>query len=118
MFVAEQLQSLVFGRGGEGEIARVGEHFSRLHDAVDAVLGRFFLFFPLRCERRMHLSCGPPALAGMCLVDDYGELTAAVLVADLVENVGKLLHGGDDYLLPTLDERAVVRLTPRSWPLR
>ena len=33
--LAEDLQRLVLGRGGEGEVAGVGQQLARLHDAVD-----------------------------------------------------------------------------------
>ena len=42
---------------------------------------------------------GPPALAGVRLVDDDREAPAAVLAADLVEDERELLHRGDDDLL-------------------
>ena len=54
-----------------------------------------------------------PALAGVGLVDDDGELPAAVLVADLVEDERELLHGRDDDLLAALDELAQVAASAR-----
>ena len=44
----------------------------------------------------------------MGLVDDDGEAAPALLVADLVEDEGELLHRGDDDLLAALDEPAQV----------
>ena len=49
-----------------------------------------------------------PALAGVRLVDDDREVPSAVLVADLVEDEGELLHRRDDDLLALLDELAQV----------
>src|SRR5215813_2752798 len=44
----------------------------------------------------------------MCLVDDDRELSPAMLAADLVEDEGKLLHGGNDDLLALGDELAKI----------
>ena len=41
--LTENLQRLVLGRGGEGEVARVREELPRGHDAVDRVLGGLVL---------------------------------------------------------------------------
>ncbi len=107
--LAEDLQRLVLGRGGEGEVAGVGQHLARFHDAVDDVLDGLLLF---RCagfaEGHAHRGRGAPALAGVGLVDDDGKAPAAVLVADLVQDEGELLHRGDDDLLAALDEPAQV----------
>jgi hypothetical protein len=46
----------------------------------------------------------PPALAGVGLVDDDGERSPAVLVADLVQDERELLHRGDDDLLAAAQE--------------
>ena len=40
----------------------------------------------------------------MGLVDDDGELAASVLVADGVQDEGKLLHRGDDDALALLEQ--------------
>ena len=85
--LAENFQGLVLGRGGEGEVARVGEQLARLHQAVDLVLEGLLL--PLRTglgERLRHRRAGASALAGMGLVDDDGEAPPALLVADLIED--------------------------------
>ena len=110
----EDLQRLVLGRRGEGEVARVGEQPARLHEPVDPVLEG--LVFPLRAglgERLGHGCAGAPALAGVGLVDDDGEAPAALLVADLVEDEGELLHRRDDDLLAGLDEAAEIAGTIR-----
>ena len=49
----------------------------------------------------------------MGLVDDDGEAPPALLVPDLVEDEGELLHRRDDDLLAGLDEAAKVAGTPR-----
>ena len=49
----------------------------------------------------------------MGLVDDDGEAPPALLVADLVEDEGELLHRRDDDLLAGLDEAAKVAGTLR-----
>src|SRR5207248_1073567 len=80
-----------------------------LDDAVDPVLGRLVLILGAGLpQRRRYRRRGPPALAGMGLVDDDGEMSPAVLPADLVEDEGKLLYRGDDDLLALGDERAQV----------
>ena len=106
---AEDLQRLVLGRGREGEVARVGEQLARLHQPVDPVLeGLLVLHSAGLGERLRHRRAGAPALAGVRLVDDDGEAPPALLVADLVEDEGELLHRRDDDLLAGLDEAAQV----------
>src|SRR5579859_4292958 len=90
--LAKDLESLVLGCRRDGEVARVGEHFSRLHKAVDAVLDRLLLLLPaVLGEGGTHLRRGAPALAGVRLVDDDGEAASAMLVADGVEDERELL---------------------------
>ena len=60
-----------------------------------------------------HGRAGAPALAGVGLIDDDGEAPAALLVTDLVEDEGELLHRRDDDLLAGLDEAAKVAGTLR-----
>ena len=64
-------------------------------------------------ERLRHRRAGAPALAGVGLVDDDGEAPPALLVADLVEDEGELLHRRDNDLLAGLDEAAKVAGTLR-----
>ena len=49
----------------------------------------------------------PPWLE-WAFVDDEGEVASALLVADLVEDEGELLHRRDDDLLAGLDEPAQI----------
>ena len=114
--LAEDFQRLVLWRGGEREVAGVGQHLARFHDAVDGVLGGLFLFLAALCRQRdVHLRCRAPALAGMRLVDEDGEAPSAVLVADLVQDEGKLLHRGNDDLLAACRK---LRRSPEcsAWP--
>ena len=107
--LAEDLQRLVLRGGGEREVAGVGEQPARLHQAVDAVLeGRLLAFFAGLGEREPHGRAGAAALAGMGLVDDDGKAPPALLVADLVEDEGELLHRRDDDLLTRFNEAAQV----------
>ena len=102
---AEDLQRLVLRRGGEREVAGVGQQLARLHHAVDLVLVGLVLGLLAGCAQ-----CSrdgrrrAPALAGVSLVDDDGEAPRALLVADLVEDEGELLNGRNDDLLARLDE--------------
>ncbi len=104
--LAEHLQRLVLGRGGEGEVAGVGQHLARRHALfqrlVHRVLGIGPRVFVLRrvAKRLAHRRRGLAALAGVRLVDDDGEGLAA-LGRDLVEDEGELLHRRDDDLLPS-----------------
>ncbi len=111
--IAENLQSLVLGGGGEGIIARVGEQLARLHEAVDLVLVSLLLLlhFARLSQCAGHGRAGLTALAGMCLVDDDGKSARALLVAYLVQDEGKLLDGGNDDLLALFDEPAQVART-------
>ena len=104
--LAENLQGLVLGGRGEGEVAGVGHHLPAYHDLVDFILERFFFLTVLGMlfQYAVHGSGGLAALTGMRLVDDDGELALAVFVADLIENERELLHRGDDDLLPGLEE--------------
>ena len=75
--LTEDLQRLVLGRGGKGEITRVREELPRRHDAVDPVLGSLVLFLgPRRGERQADGGRGLAALARMRLVDEDGEASA------------------------------------------
>jgi len=111
--LAEHLECLVFGRGGECEVAGIGQHLARRHALcerfVHRVLGvgpRVFIL-SLVAERLAHRRRGFAALAGVRLVDDDRKGLAA-LGGDLVENEGKLLHRRDDDLFPFLNEPAQV----------
>ena len=107
--LAEDLQRLVLRRGGEGEVARVGQELLGLHQPVDLVLGGLVLLLcPDGRECHREGSGRASALAGVRLVDDDGEAPPAVLAADLIEDEGELLHRGDDDLLPLGDEPAQV----------
>ena len=114
----EDLQRLVLGRGGEGEVAGVGEQLPRLHQPVDLIFVSLRLAFRSRfAERAAHRSGGLPALAGVRLVNDDSEVPTALLVADLVEDERELLDRGDDDLLALLDgtvaDRPIARHGPR-----
>ena len=107
--LAEDLQRLVLGRGGEGEVARVREKSPSSHDAVDRVLGGLIILGSARLGERHADRCrGLAGLARMRLVNDDGEAPAPLLVSDLVEDEGELLHRRDDDLLAALDKRAEV----------
>jgi hypothetical protein len=106
----EELQRLVLGRGGEGEVAGVRQELLGLDQAVDQVLDRLVLLFRARLRQAdRHLRARTAALAGVRLVDDDGEPPMAVLVADGVEDEGKLLYRRDDDLLAAFDVLAQVR---------
>ena len=82
--VAEDLQRLVLGCGGECEVAGVGEQLARLHQAVDLILvGFLFTRFTGLGERLGHGRAGSAALARVSLIDDDGEAPPALFVADL-----------------------------------
>lgn len=57
-----------------------------------------------RCQRDVHLRRRAPALAGVRLVDDDGELPAPVLVSDLVQDERELLNRRDDDLFAFAQE--------------
>ena len=104
---AEDLQGLVLGGRGEGEVAGVGQQLLALHDPIDLVLGGLVFFRRAGLpQRHGHGRRGPPALTRMGLVNDEGERVPAVLVADRVEDVRELLHRGDDDPLAVLEQGA------------
>ena len=111
---AEDLQRLVLRRGGEREVAGVGQQLARRHRPVDAVLeGLAIGLLAGGPQRSRHGRRRAPALAGVRLVDEDGEAPSALLVANLVEDEGKLLDRRDHDLLARLDEAPQV-----SGPLR
>ena len=57
VLLAEDLQRLVLGRGGEGKVARVREELPRGHDAVDLVLGGLVLLLGARLGERSADRC-------------------------------------------------------------
>ena len=106
--LAEHLQRLALGRGREGKIAGIGQHLACRHAFFQGLVHRVFgvgIPFPgvLRPQRLVHRRRGPPALAGVRLVDDDGEGLAR-LARDFVEDERELLHRGDDDLLAFFDE--------------
>ena len=64
VWLAENLQRLVLGRGGEGEIAGIGQELARLHDAVDLVFRRLVLLLGAASESAMLIAADvrPPWL--------------------------------------------------------
>ena len=86
-WLAEDFQGFILRSGGKGEVAGIGQHLARFHDAVDRVLGRLLLFFAaLRRQRDIHLRRRTSALAGVRLIDENGERAPTVLVANIVED--------------------------------
>ena len=94
---AEHFQRFVLGRGGKGEIAGVGEHFSCFNELVDHIfhahvrIGRV-----LTGKGNVHLGRQAAALAGVRLVNDDGKGCVLMVVADFIQNVRKFVYGGDD----------------------
>jgi len=107
--VTKDLQRLVLGRRGEGEVARVRQHLPREHDPVDGVFGGLVLLLtaPFR-QGDVHHGRRSAALAGVRLVNQDGEAAASMRVADLVEDERELLDGRDDDLLAVLEERPEI----------
>ena len=101
---AEQLQRLVLRRGGEREVAGVGQHPARFNDAVYRVFVVLRLAVivaiarPLRAAQRLrHSRRRLPALPGVRLVYHNGEVVVPqIRAADGVLYEWELLHGGCD----------------------
>ena len=106
--LAEDLEGLVLGRGREREVARVWQHLPRLHQPIDAVLGRLVIVGGYARERLTHRPGGLAALTRVRLVDDDREVAAGVRRPDVVEHERELLDGRDDDLLAVLEEPAEV----------
>jgi hypothetical protein len=84
--LAKDLERLVLGRGGEGEVARIGQQLLCLHQLIDLVLeGLIVLLGPGGRKRHSHRSGCLAALARVRLVDDDRETAPAVIAADLIE---------------------------------
>ena len=99
-WLSEQLERFVLRRGGEGEVAGIVQEPVALDDAVDLVLeGVVVVRVSGVPEGGRHGAGGAAALAGVGLVDDDGELAAAVFVADGTVDDDELLDRGDDDLL-------------------
>ena len=106
---AEDFECLVLGRGGEGEVAGVGQQLSALHEPVDDVLGGLLLGLGAGlAERHVERGGGASALAGVGFVDDDAEAVVPGRVADVVEDEGELLDGGNDDALAFLEQAAEV----------
>ncbi len=121
--LAEDLERPVLRRGGEGEVAGVGQQLLGLHQPVDPVLQRLVVVLGAgRGKRHRHRRRRAPALTRMRLVDDDGEAAPAVLGPDLVQDERKLLHRGDDDLLALGEKQAqvarVLRVPHRGAHLR
>ena len=106
---AEDLERLVLWCRGEGEIAGGREQLARLHQAVDLILVCLLIALFTGLGKCLgHGRAGLPALARMRLVDDDGEASPAVLVADLIQDEREFLHRGDDDFLARLDKAAQI----------
>ena len=106
---SEQFQGLVLRGGGERQVGGVWQHPPALNDAVDlvfeGVLVLFFIHVPFAQGPVYGARC-VTSLAGVCFVDDDGELTIPVVVTYVVHDEGELLDGCDDDFLPFFDEPA------------
>ena len=106
----EEFEGLVLRGGGEREVGGVGQQPPALDYPVDLVLEGVLVLIIL-CgfsQGPGHGTGSLPALAGVRLVDDDGESAVSVVVADVFQDEGELLDGGDDNLLAFLDEPAEV----------
>ena len=111
--LAEHLQRLVLGRGGEGEVAGVGQHLARRHALLERLVHRV-----LGVGSSSSSSAGAPSawLIAAEVLPPWLECASSMTMAkvlprlgrDLVEDEGELLHRRDDDLLPLLDELAQV----------
>ena len=106
--LAKHLQRLVLGRGGEGEVAGVGQHLARRH----ALLKRL-VHCRLRDRRLVFVHSPLPPSAWLIAAEvlpPWLECASSMTMAkvlplfggDFVENEWKLLHRGDDDLLALL----------------
>ena len=103
----EDLQGLVLGGGGEGEVAGVWQQLLGLHQPVDLVFRGFLGFLCSGTgEGEGDGRRGASALAGMGFIDQDCKVAAALLIADRIKNEGKLLHRRDDDLFAFGDELA------------
>ena len=107
--LAEHLQSLVLRGRSEREVARVRQKPLRFDDPVDLILNSLVLVC-VRCsaERTGHGSRGLRPLGRVSFVDNDREVAALMLRSDVVEDVGELLHRGDDDLLARLNRAAKI----------
>ncbi len=107
--VTENLQRPVLGCGGKGKVAGGGQELFRLHQPVDFILCTLVILLGTRhTKRHRHCGRGTASLTGMRLVDDDGKVPPSLLTANLVKDIGKLLHRGDDDLLPFSNESAQI----------
>jgi len=113
---SEQLKGLGLRGGGEGEVAGVGQHLFGRHEPQDPVLRRFIFLRLTGLAKGDVQGCrGLAPLAAVGLVDDDREGETPVVVADLINDEGKLLDGGNDDLLAVSDvalEGAAVGRVP------
>ena len=104
MLGSEHFQRLVLWRRGKGKVAGSFQHLTSVHPLLQGVVD---LVFGIR-ESFAHCRSRLTSLARMCFIDNDRKRTSTVLVPNLFQNEGELLHGGDDDLLPVRDEAAQV----------
>ena len=105
---AESLQCLVFRRGGEGEVAGIGQQLFALAHGVDLVLVIHIRVGHDSGQRHVHCARGLSVLAGMCFVNDDGEMPILVILANLGEDIREFFNGRDDDAPSVLDGLAQI----------
>src|SRR5262249_44674790 len=99
VWFAKCLQRLIFWSSGECVITSIRPHLPVGHEAVNDILWRLIFLAATRFrECIIHLTCGLPTLAGVGLIDNYGEAAPAMRVPNLFIDEREFLHGRYDNL--------------------
>jgi hypothetical protein len=105
---AKEFQGLRLGRGGEGEIAGIGEQLAAANALLDHLVHKVFhvsvfvLALAAVGERLVQSGGSLAALAGVGFVDDHRIAPSRRCVIELAAEFGEGLQGADDDLLAGL----------------
>ena len=89
----EGFLGLVLRSGGESEVAGRCQEFAAFHHGIDLILIVHVIFRGEAGKGQVHLGRVATTLAGMCLVNDDGELMRFMLLSDFSNDIWEFLDG-------------------------
>ena len=98
MLHAKGLQGSVFGRGGEGKVAGVGQHLLTVHQGIDGIFIIFDFGDGIPPQSQIHFGSDVAALAAVGFVDDDSK-GFATHCPQLFQHKRKGLNGGNNDFL-------------------
>ena len=105
LFVGDtkHLLGLILRCGCEGKVAGRGHELASLHHGIDLVFIVCVVIRGKAGKSQIHIGGVTPALAGMRLVDDDGELVIFMFLSNLGNDVRELLYSGYNNALAVLN---------------